>query len=594
MNKKVFYSLFLLSVLMFSSGFSSASRVKGEELSKAQVLWKTLPLQHQGRIKPFDTFAREVLRTVYGKESYKNRPAVEIILSWLILPDFWNNTELILIEKQEIKKDLGLPVKNKIFKPSELEKNQKLALQFVELESLKQMKKNLDSYFKAIEKLETRMILYTMVKTGFLIRLEPRQQGDVWRALPEMTPPFEEQFRKLISLYIRLLSLSVLAGQPENLQKNEYENLKNSSDLKKNLNIIPESKNLTLPKKEVQTKTSEKALIKTAFSSFEKEMNIFKNLNKQDRNKLNTEVFYNSFKPFQKAWILYLLFLSLFFLISILKKEPLLKWIIPVLFMAFACHSLGMILRSYIMSRPPVSNMYETVVWVPWVSLIAGYIFYLKKTLLPLIAGAFVCWFCLFITSLAPNILDGRLQPLEAVLNSNFWLITHVLTITMSYSFFFLAFILGDMALVSFIINKTKPQLLIEKMYHPIYRSIQWGVGFLAGGTILGGIWADYSWGRFWGWDPKESWALITLLAYLLLLHGRLAGWIKAMGMSIGAVMMFFSVIMAWYGVNFILGSGLHSYGFGSGGVEYVLGFLLLHILLVATVLFKKNYKPYQ
>ena len=111
---------------------------------------------------------------------------------------------------------------------------------------------------------------------------------------------------------------------------------------------------------------------------------------------------------------------------------------------------------------------------------------------------------------------------------------------------------------------------------------------FLAGGTILGGIWADYSWGRFWGWDPKESWALVSLLAYLALLHGRLVQWIKPFGMAVGSVMMFFSVIMAWYGVNFILGAGLHSYGFGAGGVEYVLGFLIIHLILCVLALFKK------
>ena len=145
------------------------------------------------------------------------------------------------------------------------------------------------------------------------------------------------------------------------------------------------------------------------------------------------------------------------------------------------------------------------------------------------------------------------------------------------------------MGLIYYLANKKNSLSLVKKLYHPIYRSLQWGVLLLAAGTILGGIWADYSWGRFWGWDPKESWALVTLLAYLALLHAKLVGWIKPFGMAVGAVMMFFSVIMAWYGVNFVLGAGLHSYGFGSGGVEYVAGFMVLHILLCALAFFKQT-----
>ena len=117
-----------------------------------------------------------------------------------------------------------------------------------------------------------------------------------------------------------------------------------------------------------------------------------------------------------------------------------------------------------------------------------------------------------------------------------------------------------------------------------IYRAMQIGVLLLATGTILGGVWANYSWGRFWGWDPKETWALITLLCYLALLHGRLAGWWKGFGLSVGSVACFLSVLMSWYGVNFVLGKGLHSYGFGTGGFSYVAAFALFEALFVVFV----------
>ena len=109
---------------------------------------------------------------------------------------------------------------------------------------------------------------------------------------------------------------------------------------------------------------------------------------------------------------------------------------------------------------------------------------------------------------------------------------------------------------------------VVKPLSNFVYRAMQVGVLLIAGGTILGGVWADYSWGRFWGWDPKEVWALITLLVYLVPLHGRFAGWVNTFGLVAASVVCFLSVIMAWYGVNFVLGVGLHSYGFVEGGSQ--------------------------
>jgi ABC-type transport system involved in cytochrome c biogenesis permease subunit len=118
----------------------------------------------------------------------------------------------------------------------------------------------------------------------------------------------------------------------------------------------------------------------------------------------------------------------------------------------------------------------------------------------------------------------------------------------------------------------------IKPLSNFIYRAMQVGVLMIAAGTILGGVWADYSWGRFWGWDPKEVWALITLLVYLIPLHGRFAGWVNMFGLVMASVVCFLSVIMAWYGVNFVLGVGLHSYGFVEGGSQ---GIVLLTVVAV-------------
>ena len=537
--------------------FISCSAQK--DLSLAENLWKTLPVQHEGRIKPFDTFSRETLRQIYGKDHYKKRSAVEVILLWLLVPDMWDSTNLVFVEK-DIKKSLNLDLKQKHFSVLDLSKNSKLSLQLSELQSLRQQSTELDSYFQQIEKLETRLILFSAVKSGYLISLEPQKDKSSWLSLPELTPSVQKQITQVIKSYIALIS------------KNIPSEFKNSSQLS-SLDIKDSSSS------------------KESFSEFKNRITQFKSLFIKDKkiiSQIKAEVFYNSLKPFNKAWVFYLLFLLAYLVLVIFKQEKLFKYTMPFVFIAFGFHALGMIFRSYIMARPPVSNMYETVIWVPFVALIAGFVFYLRGNKWPFIASAILSFFCLLLSSLAPEVLDGRLQPLEAVLRSSFWLTTHVLTITMSYSFFFLAFVLGDIALISYLINKKEPLGFVEKMSQAIYRSIQWGVVFLAGGTILGGIWADYSWGRFWGWDPKESWALISLLAYLALLHGKLIGWVSAFNLSLFSVLIFFLVIMAWYGVNFVLGAGLHSYGFGSGGIEYVSAFLVLHLILCALAIRKK------
>jgi ABC-type transport system involved in cytochrome c biogenesis permease subunit len=122
----------------------------------------------------------------------------------------------------------------------------------------------------------------------------------------------------------------------------------------------------------------------------------------------------------------------------------------------------------------------------------------------------------------------------------------------------------------------------IKPLSNFIYRTMQVGVLLVAAGTILGGVWADYSWGRFWGWDPKEVWALITLLVYLIPLHGRFAGWVNTFGLVLASLVCFGSVLMAWYGVNFVLGVGLHSYGFVEGGSQGSVGAVALAVLAVA------------
>jgi ABC-type transport system involved in cytochrome c biogenesis permease subunit len=187
----------------------------------------------------------------------------------------------------------------------------------------------------------------------------------------------------------------------------------------------------------------------------------------------------------------------------------------------------------------------------------------------------------------------GNLAP---VLRSNYWLTIHVLTIVSSYAAFALACVLGNLALFRFAIRGGEPREATARTVKLTYRAVQVGVLLIAAGTILGGLWADVSWGRFWGWDPKEVWALIVLLTYLALLHGRFAGKLGPFGFSGGAVACFTTVLMSWYGVNFVLGAGLHSYGFNSGGQGYVATYVVAQLawVIIARVLFLRQIRGRQ
>jgi ABC-type transport system involved in cytochrome c biogenesis permease subunit len=156
----------------------------------------------------------------------------------------------------------------------------------------------------------------------------------------------------------------------------------------------------------------------------------------------------------------------------------------------------------------------------------------------------------------------------------------HVMTITFSYAALALALGIANITLGYYLVGRDNPAA-ISALSRSTYRAVQAGVFLLASGTLLGGVWADYAWGRFWGWDPKEVWALVALLGYLAVLHARITGWVGPRGFAALSVICFSLVVMAWYGVNFVLGAGLHSYGFGGGGKGYVYAAIALQWLYV-------------
>jgi cytochrome c-type biogenesis protein CcsB len=527
----------LIPLLFFLFGFAAQSATLGEELG-------TLPIQDSGRIKPLDTFARESLQLIYGKAKYQGREAVEVLMTLLLVPEHWQKTEFIELRHAGVKQALELDKAVKYVSPDQMFSNPRIRLVFQELQNLRERKEKLNPYYQAVQRLENQLSVYQAIQQGKALRLAPQAMSDTWVSIDEMNADLKAAFLNVTREFVAAISTNS-EGEKVNSTPAFHEAVQKFHDLAK-------------------AQAPEKY---------------------GDEQRLKIEVHYNEFRPFQKAWICYLIGI-LFLLVYMVSgrswaNAP--SWIF--LIAGFLLHIYGLALRVYLAGRPPVSNMYETVVWVPLGTMFFGFVLgHIQKNRWLLLCSGTVAMFCLILTDLSPTVLDGAIQPLEPVLRSTFWLTTHVLIITISYAAFFLAFAIGDLVLVYTLRDEKKYAKEIHQGVQSIYRSVQIGIVLLAFGIILGGIWADYSWGRFWGWDPKETWALIALLGYIALLHGRLAGWVKNYQLAAGAVVAFSLVIMSWYGVNFVLGAGLHSYGFGAGGVEYVAAFVVAHLCFVAYV----------
>lgn len=528
-------SLFALTLAFGSTVFAASSR----------DAIKYIPIQNGGRLKPFDTFAQESMQLLHGKRSRENKSATDIILSMYVVPDVWLNTKFIAVKNFEVKRNLGLDEKENFFSYADLAKAKQLPLLLQNLRSKSDMKEKLNPYDQAVQKVESQMYMFNAISTGMaftLVPAKPEKNSDAWLPLAHADPALVKLFNEIATEFVQSVSAEFKSGKAS------------SSD--------------ALEKKVEEFKAAARNE-NPALYSHDKDMSI--------------EVLYNNLHPFKWAWILY--FIAAFFFASASRQkakpwEFKTGWALVGL--GFAMHCLGFALRIYITGRPPVSNMYETVVWVAFGALVfAAFIERATQHRLVMLGGCLVAMFCLILADLAPTVLDPTLQPLEPVLMSNFWLIVHVMTICISYAAFFLALAMGNMGLYLFIRGEAANKVSIQNVTQSIYRCLQIGVVLLAAGIILGGVWADYSWGRFWGWDPKETWALIALLGYLAILHGRMGGWIKNFGMNAWSVISFSLVIMAWYGVNFVLGAGLHTYGFGAGGIEYVLAFVFIQMLYV-------------
>jgi cytochrome c-type biogenesis protein CcsB len=499
-----------------------------------------------------DTFARETARRVvgakpFGFESVLGLDPLEWIVAMLAAPDRWREVKMVKVTHAGLRQAAGLPSGQDLYSLQELSAHPGFlaAAQAVHQKVQKDREAKLDPIEREISTLYETLSILAGIFSGESLRIIP-QPGDAsasWFSLADLegieAPPVQR-----IRTLLAALVVAYRDGDRVSVGAS-------AAALKRRLaELAPE-------------------------------------VYPQARD-LGVEVHYNRFKPFRTAWLLYLLgFLSLLASFPLASRAFTGAGFALVL-AGFAAHAYGMVLRMTITGRPPVTNMYESVIWVAWGAMLFALIFEaVYKARYFAVCAAALATFCLILADNVP-ILDGSIEPLVPVLRDNMWLTVHVLTITLGYAAFTLAMGIGHLNLGLYFFAPQRTALL-KSLSLFLYRALQVGTLFLATGTMLGGVWASYSWGRFWGWDPKETWALIALLGYLAILHGRMIGWFKEFGTAVGAIVGYLGVLMAWYGVNFVLGTGLHSYGFGSGGYAYVGGFVAFEVLVIVAAVLRRR-----
>jgi ABC-type transport system involved in cytochrome c biogenesis permease subunit len=293
------------------------------------------------------------------------------------------------------------------------------------------------------------------------------------------------------------------------------------------------------------------------------------------------EVFFNQMQPFYNAMVIYVLagLLAIFSWFN--RAESLRRSAVWLIGLAFFIHTTGLVYRIALQGRPPVTNLYSSAIFIGWGACLLGMIlekFYRNGI------GAVVSSGMGFITLIiAHNLaLDGdTMEMMRAVLDTNFWLATHVVAVTTGYASTFVAGFLALIYIVRGVFTNTLDQATAKSLGRMIYGIVCFATLFSFVGTVLGGIWADQSWGRFWGWDPKENGALIIVLWNALILHLRWGGMIRERGMVNCAVFGNVVTSWSWFGVN-MLGIGLHSYGFTDAAFTWLTLFVSSQIGFIA------------
>lgn len=635
-HQNIFLALaFLLGILHPVDAGAQAlcplDTLKPQEISSFDV-FRRIPVLEQGRIKPMETYARNFLLQLSGKRGYGKEQAVAWFARFLFAPRATFNDKVFLINNPEILEAIGIePGKTRRYAFKQLEDGYPKLRELAQAADAIEPKER-SAVEREILRVYSNLYLYSRLSgaTAFafphpdftiqspevraLLQLPEGQEQfsfydilERWDLLRQQTVPLihkeQSQWSKTDQRLIELVNalffwfdhyadcpLGLIPTQspadeqwfsPMDIIRADFQNPVYHDE-------ITYLRQMTIHYwngKQIEFDLAAKSFIASTAKRLAPN-------EKMAVQKIPLELLYNQMNLF--AWAKTFYGAGFFFLLCLLlgERKNLYRLSCGAVILGIIPHALALVLRIIIMARPPVSNLYETFIFVGLAAAAAGLILEgINKNGLGLTVSAIGGFVFLFMAGKFGS--DGdTMQMLVAVLNSNFWLSTHVLAITAGYAGCSVAGILGHIYIIQ-AMAKPKETLRLEQTYKNLIAILGFGLTMTFLGTALGGIWADQSWGRFWGWDPKENGALLIVLWCAILFHARIAKLIHPLGVTAGCILGLIVVMWAWFGVN-LLSVGLHSYGFISGvatglGLYVLAEFLFLVVSLV--LLGKKGLK---
>lgn len=603
-----------LAVVWLAAGAALA------EVKSLEVL-EHVPVLEGGRLVPMDSYARHTLLMLAGHSTHNRRPAIDWLARVMFTPELATNDAVFLVNNPEVAEALGLSSNGRHrYTYNELEPV------FGELTRLARSAHELDEDARSpveqeLLRLYSNLTLYSQLSRSFAFAVPQPELAITNAQLRADLGLAADEPVTFLALHQRLQAMQPLleraraaaAGEarpydPDLLQVASAFSFwaRAAEDLPPRLAPLPHGGpsdwgspwDLLLhsgaPGDDLQREVSALAGLAQSYRvgrqvEFDLAGRTFLSAvsgraPQPDRaRKLKMEVRYNKLDLFYRAEMTY----GMAFLAAMLSLLWRRRWVyvlaIGLVGLALVPHSAGILARMAIMGRPPVTNLYATFIFVSWVCVVLGLVVeFLQRNRLGIITAS-ASGLALLLTS-ARFAADGdTMGVVVAVLDSNFWLATHVVCISIGYAGCCAAGLIGHVYLLQ-ALRRAPGDPALEETDRAVYGTLAFGLIFSFLGTMLGGVWADQSWGRFWGWDPKENGALVIVLWAAILFHARSAKLIGPVAFAVGSVLGVITVLLAWLGVN-LLGVGLHSYGFTSGlarGLAIACACELVFVLLTA------------
>jgi ABC-type transport system involved in cytochrome c biogenesis permease subunit len=528
-----------------------------------------LPVVYQGRVKPYDTLARNSLLILTDRQSFvdasgNRKEAIIWLLDVIAGTDAARTHPIFRIEHPQILHMLGLEERPG-FRYALNEFAPKLELldeQGRRVMAIPQAQREV--FDNKLAELIEQLRLFMALTESFSI---PQLNGGM------------EQVKQVVSRVQMLKEMGIPHAVPPATADGQWQPFIQAAIISM---VSPEDRThalIHLSNMLVAWSEKDAAKFNAELAEFEREVHAA-GINDVNPGKLRFEAAFNHAAPFYYTSVIYVFVFILTALGWLGFTGPLNRSALWLVGLALIIHTAALIARIYLSGRPPVTNLYSSAVFIGWGCVIFGFIF---ERIWKMGVGNLLAGIAGFITLLIAHHLamsGDTLETLQAVLDTNFWLATHVTTVTMGYVATYIAGLLGIIFILRGVFTRSVTKPIAKSISAMLYGTLCFALLFSFIGTVLGGLWADDSWGRFWGWDPKENGALIIVLWNALILHARWAGLAQQRGIAILAIGGNIVTTWSWFGVN-MLGVGLHSYGFMDSAVFWMMFFAASQIAIM-------------